>query len=530
METFLVNNPFLSLLLIISIGYLVGNIKLKGVSLGSSAILFVGLYAGSIGVEFPKILKILGLAFFIYSIGIQAGAKLRGFFKKETLVLNLIAFMIVAVGAVLSILGVVILGYKPALSIGIFAGALTSTPGLAAAEEATGSSLASVGYSIAYPFGVIGVIIFIKIIQMLYSTAIKDEENKEKELSEAQKTNLTSREIKVTNPGVCGKSLMELKIPESFSCIISRLMRDEKEIIPSKNTILKKGDIVRVVGREEDIERVAIFLGEFSKEKIQERLLTVMNFIVTNKEIVGKTIRELKLKCSFNANITRVKRSGIDIPALASLRLEWGDRVTVVGEKASFEHFKKLFGDDVRKVDEANVFSIILGLAIGILVGALPVSFGHFLSFKLGITGGVLISGLLFSNIKKIGPILFIAPSNIVNFIRELGLVFFLSAVGVSSGKIFGTIIKTKGTGIILWGACTTIIPMVIAFFVSRYIFKVEILKLLGLIPAGMTSTPGFGAAQSSTESETPSIVYATVYPFAMLSMIVWAKILAEIL
>ncbi len=527
---YLNGNPLLTALLIISLGYLVGNIKVKGVSLGSSAILFVGLYAGFKGINLPSILKILGLSFFIYSIGLQAGPKLRSMFKAENLKLELMAFIIVFTGAILTAIGIYVFGFEKNIAIGIFAGALTSTPGLAAAYEATGSNLTSIGYGVAYPFGVIGVILFLKIIQFFYSERINRTEEKEKADENAKKTMVTYKQILVKNPGVLNKTLKELKIIESFNCVISRVIQNNKVMIPTKDTVLRNGDVVRIVGNLDDIERVAIFLGELTEKEIPESDLTVMRFVVTNKKIVGKSVRELRLKCSFNATITRITRAGFDIPASGDLRFEWGDRVIVVGEKNSEEYFKKLFGDNVKKVNEVSVFSIIFGLAIGILVGMIPVSFGGVLSFKLGITGGVLLASLLLSNIGKMGPVLWRAPYNIIAFIRELGLVFFLTSVGCSAGDKITEVLKSHGLGILIWGAVVTVLPMIIIFYLASKIFSFDIIKIIGLIPAGMTSTPGFATATSITESETPASVYATVYPIAMLSMIIFAKILAVIL
>ncbi len=527
---YLNNNPLLGTLLIISIGYFLGNLKIRGISFGSSAILFVGIYAGLKGVHLPPILKILGLSFFIYSIGLQAGPKLRSMFNSENLKLEFAAFLIVMFGAVLTIFSVVALNLDKNIAIGIFAGALTSTPGLAAAYEATGSNLTSIGYGVAYPFGVIGVILFLKIVQLIYSEKIRESEEVEKKEEALKKSSITYKQILVKNPSVLKKPLKDLKIIESFNCVVSRVIKNERVIIPTKDTYFDKGDVVRVVGALENIERVAIFLGELIEYDIPESDLTVMRFVITNKKIIGKTIRELRLKCSFNANITRITRAGFDIPARGDLKFEWGDRVTVVGEKNSKDYFRTLFGDDVKKVNEANVFSIILGLTLGILIGMVPVSFGSVFSFKLGITGGVLISSLLLSNIGKLGPVLWRAPSNIITFIRELGLIFFLTSVGCSAGDKIVDVLKAQGIGILLWGAVITLLPMALVFYLSLVFFKIDIVKVLGLIPAGMTSTPGFAIATSITESETPSTIYATVYPIAMLSMIIFAKILAVVL
>jgi len=528
MINFLNSQPLLCILVIISLGYLMGHLRFKGFSLESSAILFVALLAGHLGLTVPGIFKSLGLALFIYSIGLQAGPSIHILFKKEGMGLNLLAFLIVVFGAIFTVLGILIFGFEKNISIGIFAGALTSTPGLATAIEATRSSATSIGYGIAYPVGVIGVIIFIKFLPIMMRITIPEAEKKEREALEQDHTPVVNRLIRVANLNVIGKKIKDLNFTAITGCVISRLVRGENEEVPTGETLLQKGDILRIVGQEDKIDGAMLLLGYATDKKIPAGTLDMARFVVSNKQLVGKTLGELKLRLLYEANITRVSRSGIDIPASRDLKLEWGDQIWVVAEKHWMDKIKQFFGDDIQKTSEGNVFAIILGITLGILIGMIPVSIGS-LSFELGMTGGILLAGLLLSNRGRLGPIIWRVPYPIINFLREVGLIFFLATVGTSAGENLGAIIQKNGISLLLWGAVVTIMPMFLALLVSRWKMGLSIFQLLGLIPGGMTSTPGFATAVTLTRSQTPAAIYAAVYPVAMIAMILWTKILVLI-
>jgi putative transport protein len=529
MIDFLNAQPLLLLVVIISVGYLIGQVKIKGFSLESSAILFAALLAGHLGLKVPEIFKMLGLALFIYSIGLQAGPKISVLFKKEGMGLNFLAFCVVTVGALLTLLGILLLHFGREISIGIFAGALTSTPGLASAYEATQAGATSIGYGIAYPVGVISVILFIRLLPLMQKTNTREAETIEQESLQQEQHPVINKQIEISNPNVFGKSIKSLNIRAISGCVISRLARGETVVVPSGKTILQEGDIVRVVGREENIDGAVLLLGHLTDKKIPGGTLDMERFVVTNRELVGKKIKDLKLRMKYEANISRVGRFGIDIPAAPDLKIEWGDRVSVVSEQMGMEELKLFFGDDIKKVDEGNVFSIILGITFGILIGMVPFSIGKIFSFKMGLTGGILLSGLFLSNRGRLGPIVWRVPFHTINFIRELGLVFFLAAVGTQAGENLIEVVEKNGLSLILWGAVITIIPMFFVLLLSTKIHRLSIFQLFGLIPGAMTSTPGFATVTTITDSQTPSAIYATVYPVAMLSMILWTKILAMI-
>lgn len=529
MVEFLNAQPLLLLSVIVSMGYLLGQVRIKGFALESSAILFVALAAGHYGLLVPDIFKILGLALFIYSIGLQAGPKVSILFQKEGMGLNILAFLVVSTGAVLTVIGILAFGFGKEMSIGIFAGALTSTPGLASAYEATQSSATSIGYGLAYPVGVIGVILFIKLLPVVLKKDIKSEEKNEQEKLQQELVPVINQLIEISNPNVLDKALYSLKFTKITGCVISRLVRNGAVEVPQGDTVLQQGDIVRVVGNPENIDSAVLLLGRVSDQKIPEGKLDMERFVVTNKKRVGKEIRELKMRMKYEAYITRVGRSGIEIPARPGMKIEFGDRVSIVAERRWMEELKEFFGDDIKKADEGNVFAIILGITLGILIGMVPVTIGNFLSFKMGLTGGILLAGLFLSNRGRLGPIVWRVPFNVINFIRELGLIFFLSAVGTRAGEHLIEVIRSNGLAMLAWSAVIMLLPMLLVLVLSVKIQRLNIFQLFGLVPGGMTSTPGFAAATTITESQTPAAVYAAVYPVAMLSMIIWSKILAFI-
>ncbi len=488
------------------------------------------MFAGHSGIILPPDLKIMGLLFFIYAIGIQAGPKFFTFFKKEGLQFNLLAIIIVSAGAVVASLGVIFLKIKKEIAIGLFAGALTSTPGLASAQEATGSPLTSIGYGLAYPFGVIGVILFVKLLPTILKVDLEEEARLESERQEENKIKIYFSHIEVINPAIIGKSLGKIRLLETTGCVISRLKRDNKVFVPKVDTELQKDDLLRVVGDPETLEQATMLLGKKSKKKIPQRSLDTQSFIVTNKSLIGKPLRELEISSKYEANVTRIRRAGIDIPAEVGQKIEWGDRVVVVGEKKIMEELKDYLGDDIKKAEEGNIYSIILGIVVGFLFGLIPFSIGNVISLKFGLTGGVLLSGLLLSNKGHIGPIIFRPPTNIINFLREIGLVFFLSVVGCKAGSTIVKVIQEHGVILFFWGTLITITPMITVLLINKKFFKVNLLQLAGALTGGMTSTPGLAVASSMIDSSVPMVTYAAVYPVAMITMMFWTKILAAIL
>ncbi len=523
----LLSNTYVAFFVIVALGIAIGNIKVKGISLDLSAIIFVALVFGHFGVKIPGIIQKIGLIFFIYSVGIQAGPGFFKSFKAQGASLIFIAFVVVVSGALTSVGMAYACDIDLPLVIGIFTGALTSTPGLAAAIESTKSSLASIGYGIAYPFGVIGVILFVKIAPKLFKVNIKEEEDDYEREVHADYPELFNKNFVVENPNIFGKTIGELRVRTMTKTNIARIMHEGESIIPTMETELCKGDIVKVIGTEVGLEKIRLLIGnETDIEMPKSKKFFVRNFLVSNKEIVNSTIGELGLFENFDATATRIRRSGIDITPTAKSKLQLGDKVVVVCAEGTVPRLSKLFGDSREKLIELDLFPVSVGIILGILIGIINIPlFG--VDFHLGLTGGVLISSLLLSKIGKTGNIVWNVAGSTNQFIRKLGLVFFLASVGTNAGGSLVETVSEYGLQLFLVGAVITMVPMILAVVIGRLYFKTNFLTLLGALTGSMTSTPALSALEPMTDSNAPKIAYATVYPFALVIIVISSQVMS---
>lgn len=526
--SYLQQHQIILLFLVIALGFLFGRIRLWGFSFEASGILFVAMVFGHYGLTLDSAFQTFGLILFIYAIGLQAGPSIFNISRRQGLKLYLLVLIIISSGALITLLSSKIGDIDMSLAIGLFAGALTSTPGLAAAQEATQSTLSSTGYGVAYPFGVIGVILFIKLLPVLARINLKSEEAEENASQKEISERVIHEHVEITNAELDGKLLRELNFDRITGTIISRIMRQGQVVIPGEDVALNRGDIVRIVGTESQLKIAVPLLGRRINTEFPEvKYFESRKFVVTNKAVVGKKISELNLYSYFNANITRIRRGGMEFTAEPDQKLSWGDRVRVAGDAGHMDDIRRLLGDEMKKVEFGDIFAIIMGILLGILAGLIPFSIGRAISFNLGITGGVLLAGLFLSNRGKVGPVIWQVPVPIIAFMRELGLTLFLAVVGIKAGAEVLNTVKADGFKLVIIGALITILPMILASIVARIKYKMGLLELFGVLSGGMTSTPGLGVATSATESQTPLIIYATVYPVAMILMMVWVKILA---
>lgn len=527
-QSYLQQHQVILLFLIIVSGFILGRIRILGFSLESSGILFAAMVFGHYGFSLSKDFQLLGLIFFIYAIGLQAGPSIFNISRKQGMQLNFLVFLLISFAALLTLVLGKIWHVDMAMAIGLFTGALTSTPGLAAAQEATRSPLTSTGYGLAYSFGVLGVILFIKFMPLIFRVKISDEEKQIAKEESANQKPLCRKQVVITNKELDGKLLRDLQFFKNTGTVISRVYHNGELIIPGPDTELHLGDVVRLVGDEAQVKSVIPFFGRESDQPLPEvRNFESRKFVLTNRDIVGKTIAELNLRQKYNANVTRVRRGGLEFAAEPNLKLNWGDRIRVAGDAEQMEAIRRLFGDEMKKIEYGDIFAITMGILVGVFIGLIPFSVGNVISFKFGITGGILLTGLILSNRGKLGPVIWQVPMPIITFMRDLGLVFFLAVVGTHAGSQVVKVVETQGPKLILMGSLITILPMVSVAIFARVKYRMLLLDLMGLISGGMTSSPGLAAATGMSESQRPIILYATVYPMAMILMIVWAKVLA---
>ncbi|QDO95591.1 transporter [Formosa sediminum] len=521
------NATYLALFIIICIGFIIGNIKIKGISLDVSAIIFVALLFGHFGVALPDILQKIGLILFIYTIGLQAGPGFFESFKEQGKNLVILAAIVILTAAFLTFLSIQFLGIDKSIAIGLMAGALTSTPGLATAIDVTHSPLASIGYGIAYPFGVIGVILFVKLYPKLFRINIEKEEADYEEKVNGHFDEITRCNFQVENEGAIGKTIEQLRVRSMTKGVISRVLHNNKAFVPHKATVLHKGDLIRVVGTQEALRRVEVLIGPRTETEISlGEDFVVQSYLMTKTSLVNKSLGELNLKDNFNATITRIRRSGIDLSPNTTLRLQIGDKLMISSQKSAVNEISRLIGDNKSKLSDTDFFPLALGIVIGVFVGGVSISFGDSFSFNLGLTGGVLIVAMILGRLGKTGSILWVMSGNSNQLLRQFGLMLFLAVVGTNAGATLVETYSQYGIQLFLIGGLITFLPMLFAAIVARMFFKINILTLLGTLTGSMTSTPGLAAVDTMTKTDAPSVAYATVYPIAMVLLIICAQIL----
>lgn len=524
------------LFLVIGLGIAIGKIKVKGISFDLSAVIFVAIFLGYLyntaGIDFtiPPIIQSVGLVLFIYTIGMQAGPSFFNAFKEQGAKLILLSGITVVSGGVIALIISMTYGVEMNMVTGLLTGALTSTPGLAAAIEASKSPLASIGYGIAYPFGVLGVILFVKLSPKLFQVQLKKEEEEFTESNSSTTPPIGNVNLRITNENIHGKTVGELKIRSMTKANISRVMKlNQAAIAPTVDTVLEKNDMVKAVGTDSALAKIEVLLGVKTDQKIpRSGNFEIKWFIVSNKDVVNKTIRELNLMDNYVATITRIRRSGIDLVPYPNTRIRYGDKLLISCSKGNVTAVVELFGDSIKRVSETSFLPVAFGIAIGIILGSVSIPLGGF-HFKLGLTGGVLLTSLFFSWKGKTGSIVWNLPSQANVVLRQLGLLMFLTPVGLKAGQSLVSAIQEHGAVLFLYGALITLIPMLITVVVGRFVLKLNFLSILGALTGGMTSTPGLSATDSMTDSEAPQIAYASVYPFALVLIIVVTEVLSAI-
>jgi putative transport protein len=387
--------------------------------------------------------------------------------------------------------------------------------------------LASIGYGVAYPFGVLGVILFVKIAPRLFKISIRQEEEKYNQELLSEYAPLKSKNFVVENKNVFGKTLEELKIRTMTHTNISRVLHNGEAFTPTAQTILHENDIIKAVGTEDDLKKVELLIGHPTDQKIPlSKKYVIKDILVTNKEVVNKHLSELGLLERFNATATSIRRAGIDIIPDATTKLKFGDKVTIACTEQQLPLVRKLLGDDGKVMTDLDFLPVSLGILAGILLGkvSLPL-FGFNLS--LGLTGGVLLAAIILSRIGKTGWILWNVSGSSNQLLRKIGLIFFLVTVGTDAGSHLLEVVKNGGVTLFLAGAFITLFSMLAAMIVGHFVLKMNFLTLLGALTGSMTSTPALSAIEPMTESNAPKVAYAAVYPVALVLIIIFSQLLA---
>jgi putative transport protein len=523
-------SSYFSLFLIVALGFLLGRIKIQGLSLDVSAVIFVALLFGHFGVIIPKELGNFGLVLFIFTIGIQAGPGFFDSFRSKGKTLILITLLLILSASLTGVGMMYAFELDTPSTVGLIAGALTSTPGLAVAIDSTHSPLASIAYGIAYPFGVIGVILFVKLLPKVMRVDLDAEAHRLEQERRSAYPELKTCMFHVTNQAIFNRSLGQINLRAMTGAVISRLKQGERILIPNAHTVLHEGDVVQAVGGDESLSQLSVLLGEREEGELplchdQE----IESILLTKKDMINKQLGDLALMRNFGCTVTRIRRSGIDLAPQPELALKFGDKLTVVGEKEGLRGVASLLGNNSKQLSDTDFFPIALGIVLGVLLGKLHISFPGGIDFSPGLTGGVLIMALVLSAVGKTGPILWTMSGSSNHLLRQLGLLLFLAEVGTSAGKTLVATFQESGLLMFGVGAAITVVPMLVAAIVGRLVFKISLVDLLGTITGGMTSTPGLAAVDSMVDSNIPSVAYATVYPIAMVFLILFIQIISSL-
>lgn len=531
---------------VISIGVLLGKIKIFGISLGVTFVLFVGLFVGHFGFSVnPEVLHFIrefGLILFVFTIGLQVGPGFFSSFKKGGMQQNLMAASVVFLGVGVTIALYYILAGRVSMPmmVGVLSGAVTNTPGLGAAQEALRQlhdagripeiPQIALGYAVAYPLGVVGIIASLILIRFIFKIILDKETDK---LNASEGAGLVKPEIitlQIQNKAVEGRKLHDVKQLVGRDFVVSRLMRDNKFMIPLGDTILLNDDIILVVTAKGDVEAVTAFIGESTTLdwKASEKQLVSRRIIITHSKINGKSIGSLRLRSTLGVNITRVDRAGFDLLGTPNLVLQVGDKVMVVGELVAVERVEKMLGNTLKRLNEPHLITIFVGIFLGILFGSIPVYFPSMpMPVKLGLAGGPLIVAILIARFGYRIKLVTYTTQSANLMLREIGISLFLASVGIASGgKFVETVVSADG---LLWIGCgflITTLPLLIVGIIGRKFLKMNYFTLMGLLAGSSTDPPALAYSNSVAGNDAPAVAYSTVYPLTMFLRVIMAQIL----
>ncbi len=526
----MIHSDIFYLFLIITLGYILGNIKIKGFSLDISAILVVALLAGHFGITIPPQFKFFGLAIFIYSVGLQSGPGFFEAIKQEGIKLNLIALLLLVFIFLLIFTSSILFNLPKGITEGIFTGAISSAPALAAALEIKNSPSISIAFGVVYPFGIIATVLFLRFLPVIFKVNIEDEIRRYEQHQKALHPDIITKDFKITNENFKKKIIYKSQVEKITSTVIERV-ESTYPIDPDKeDAILHYDDIVRVSGNQEQLENVRIILGEEVEGSYQfHDDMKVYRLLVTSKYIVGKKIAEIKELKSLRSTITRVRRSGIDIPPYPGLSLRLGDKLYIVAPEKYKTKIKKLIGDDLMRYPAADFLPISMGIVLGIIVGSIPFGLPGVGFMKLSFVGGILVTSLILGRVGRTGNIIWQLSPHSNSIMKTLGQLIFLATIGTDSGKYLLSSLKSNGFFPIYIAVFVIVFSMFITTFVCRKILKMNFLDIMGFLSGAMTSTPSLTMASSITKSDYPSIGYAAVYPFSLVLSIIFAQLMLKI-
>ena len=524
---------------VIAAGIYIGKLKICGVSLGVTFVLFVGILMGHFGYivddSILKFVREFGLILFIFSIGLQVGPGFFSSFKKGGMRLNFLAVLIIALN-VLIVLGIYYFGNINDINalVGVMSGAVTNTPGLAAAQQTVSqmyqspeqANLMASGYAAAYPLGVVGIILSMFVIKGVFRISTDKEIKQIEDDQENAQLKPFLMSVEVTNKLIDGRTLLQLHDVIQCNFVVSRIMgQDNVVTIPKSSTEIHVGDRLLIVCSAIDSSRFTAVLGpqiEIDWESAQTPVFS-RRILITKSEYNGVALGSLRLHNGYKLNATRVNRAGVDLLASPNLRLQMGDRLTVVGNLDDIDRLASRLGNSMKRLNQPNLITIFVGIILGIILGSVNLGFG----MKLGLAGGPLVVAILLSRFGHKAKLITYTSSSASLLLRELGICMFLASVGISAGKGFAdAVFNTTGMWWVIWGFVITVVPLLVVGFIARGRDKINFLTIMGLFSGGCTDPPALAYANNSTGNDAPAVAYSTVYPLTMFLRVVAAQAL----
>lgn len=524
---------------VIAAGIFIGKLKICGVSLGVTFVLFVGILMGHFGYivndNILKFVREFGLILFIFSIGLQVGPGFFSSFKKGGMRLNFLAVLIVFLN-VLIVLGIYYFGNINDINalVGVMSGAVTNTPGLAAAQQTVSqmyqspeqANLMASGYAAAYPLGVVGIILSMFVIKGIFGISTDSEIKKIEEDQESAQLKPFLLSVEVSNKLIDGRTLLQLHDVIQCNFVVSRLVGNDNVVtIPKSSTQIHVGDRLLIVCSAVDADRFTAVLGPQIEMDWESTPTPVFSrrILITKSEYNGVALGSLRLHNGYQLNATRVNRAGVDLLASPNLRLQMGDRITVVGNLDDIDRLASRLGNSMKRLNQPNLITIFIGIILGIILGSVNLGFG----MKLGLAGGPLVVAILLSRFGYKAKLITYTSSSASLLLRELGICLFLASVGISAGKGFAdAVFNTTGMWWVIWGFVITVVPLIVVGLIARGRDKINFLTIMGLFSGGCTDPPALAYANNSTGNDAPAVAYSTVYPLTMFLRVVAAQAL----
>ncbi len=529
--------------LVSALGLYLGRIKIFGISLGITFVFFAGILAGHLGIVVNKDMlyfaQSFGLILFVYALGLQVGPGFFSSLKKGGVAMNMMGLGVILLGLIMTVGLHWVTGVSLSNMVGLLCGAVTNTPALGAAQQALlqidlantkGVTDMALACAVAYPLGVVGVILAIIILRALFA------DKKQKDLKEQRDTTTYVAEFHVSNPAIYEKSIKDVMKLTDRHFVISRVWRNGKVSIPTSDTLLHEHDHLLIISVKSDVENIKVLFGEqenvdWNKADIDwnaiDSQLISRRIAVTRNRVNGVKLGSLRLRNLYGINITRVNRAGIDLLASPDLRLQIGDRLTIVGEANSVNTVGKILGDEIKRLNYPNLLAVFIGISLGMLLGALPITLpGMSTPVKLGIAGGPIIVGILMG---AFGPRFHLTTYTTMSanlMLRQLGIIIYLAGLGIDSGvHFFETVFRAEG---LLWiglGFLLTIVPVLIVGFIASQFFKLDYAHNVGMLCGSMANPMALSYANTTVDGDEPSVSYATVYPLSMFIRVISAQL-----